>query len=85
MFSFTSLDFVNLETLYYLKNYLLIFVLGIIASSKFIKNINEKFAENEKLANVVGYIKPIVYIILLIISTSFIIDSSSNPFLYFKF
>ena len=85
MFSFTSLDFVNLETLYYLKNYLLIFVLGIIASSKFIKNINEKLAKNEKLSNVVGYIKPIIYIILLIISTSFIIDSSSNPFLYFKF
>ncbi len=79
MFSFNSLDFVNLETLYYLKNYLIIFLLGVVISLKLIKKLDDK------LSKITTYIKPIIYILLLIICTSFIIDSSANPFLYFKF
>jgi len=36
-------------------------------------------------ATFVGSSEPIIYLTLLILSTSFLIDESFNPFLYFRF
>ena len=35
--------------------------------------------------NIISLLEPITYIILLILSTAFLIDESFNPFLYFRF
>ena len=81
MFGLNKLSFTNTETIYYLKNYLIILIISIISSTPLLKLLIQKI-KNEKIINIV---EPIIYIILLILSTAFIIDESFNPFLYFRF
>ena len=38
--------------------------------------------ENKKVFN---YIEPVIYILLFVLSVSYIIDASFNPFSYFRF
>lgn len=71
MFGFSGLSLINHETIYYLRSYGLILVLGIMFST----NV---FSRYKKL-------DLIILPILLLLSTGFLIDSSFNPFLYFRF
>ncbi|MGL4873370.1 MAG: MBOAT family O-acyltransferase [Clostridium sp.] len=64
--------------LYYLENYGVILIIGIVLSTPMIKNLYEKFIKNEIL-------KTIILMIIFILSISYIVDSSYNPFLYFRF
>ena len=81
MFGLNKLSFTNTETIYYLKNYLIILIISIISSTPLLKLLIQKI-KNKKIINIA---EPIIYIILLILSTAFIIDESFNPFLYFRF
>ncbi len=72
---------VSAESLYYLKSYLVILLIGIIGSTPIIKN----FVNNEKLQKVMNVLEPIFLLLILTICTSYIIDGSFNPFLYFRF
>lgn len=74
-------SFVSLESIYYLKSYLVVLIIGIIGSSKLPANI----ATSDKLKKLTNVIEPIFLLIILVISTSYIIDSTFNPFLYFRF
>lgn len=85
MFGLNNLSFTNIETNYYLKNYLLVLIIGIIASTPIIKNLISKLRSYKIMDNIISILEPITYIILLIICTAFIIDESFNPFLYFRF
>ena len=38
-----------------------------------------------KLKILINILEPIYYILLLILTTAFLIDASFNPFLYFRF
>lgn len=72
---------VSLESIYYLKSYFIVIVLGIIGATPILKNIISK-VNNQKLINI---LEPICLLCILVISTSYIVDSSFNPFLYFRF
>lgn len=85
MFGLNNLSFTNIETNYYLKNYLLVLIIGIIASTPIIKNLISKLRSYKIMDNIISILEPITYIILLIMCTAFIIDESFNPFLYFRF
>ena len=76
--------FINNVTLYYLKGYVLFIVLGVIGSTNYVKNLVIKISngKGKKIINILG---PIYLLILLIIVTMYLIDSSYNPFLYFRF
>ena len=84
MFNLTNIDFVNKETIYYLKSYLTLLVVSIIAATPLVKNIIVKL-QTTKLNKIINILEPLVYIVLLILSTAFLIDESFNPFLYFRF
>ena len=85
MFGFEGLPLLTNETIYYIKNYLIVFTLGVIISTPLIKNIITKLKENKKANKIINVLEVIMYIALLIISTAFIIDESFSPFLYFRF
>ena len=74
MFLLNEIDFINLETIYYLKNYVIVIVIAILAATPICKKIS-----------CFKFLEPIYYIGLLIVVTAFLIDSSFNPFLYFRF
>ena len=81
MFFINKLDLINKETIFYLKDYLLIILISILCATPLIKNIFNKINKIKYL----NLIEIITYLILFILSISFIIDASFNPFLYFRF
>ena len=85
MFGLGNLKFINFETIYYLKNYIVIFIIAGIASTPLIKKITDKMSENKKMKTILGVFETIGYMCLLIICTSFLISDSFNPFIYFRF
>ena len=72
---------VSAESIYYLKSYFVVIIVGIIGTTPIMKNI---FA-NKKDHKFINCLEPVFLILVLIISTSYIIDGSFNPFLYFRF
>ena len=80
MFGLGNLYFTNIETNYYLKNYIFIILTAIICSISY-KKIYTKIKDNK----VFSIIEPIIIIILFILCTAYIVDESFNPFLYFRF
>lgn len=77
MFGFNNLKWVNTETIYYLKNFSVFLIISIILSTPIVKLIKQKI--NKPIIEYVGCF------ILLVIVTSYLVSSSSNPFLYFRF
>ena len=73
LFNFNNLF--NNESLYYLKNYGFILIVGIILSTPIFKKI--------KLKN--SFILSSVYIIIFVLSTASLVTDTFNPFLYFRF
>ena len=72
---------ISSESLYYLKSYFIVLLVGIIGATPLVKNI----IKSKKLSKISNYLEPVFLVIVLIISTSYIIDGSFNPFLYFRF
>ena len=71
----------SIESLYYFKSYLIVLIISIIGATK----IPKKIATNKKIEKIINIIEPIYLLIILIISTSYIVDGSYNPFIYFRF
>lgn len=84
MFGFGKIPLSGTETIYYLKNYTVLLIIAIISSTPLLSNIVKKI-QATKLKKVLNILEPILYITMLILSTSFLIDESFNPFLYFRF
>jgi len=84
MFNLTNIEFINNETIYYLKSYLVLLIVSLIAATPLVKNLIIKLKET-KLNKIINILEPLTYIALLVLSTAFLIDASFNPFLYFRF
>lgn len=74
MFGFKGLPIIDVNFLYYLTNYIVVFVVGIICATP----IAKKIVENK-----------LIYTFILFgiyfLSVAYLVDSSFNPFLYFRF
>ena len=75
-------NFISKESLYYFKSYLVVFIVAIIGATPIFKNIIQNRKNIDKFINI---LEPIYLLIIFVISTSYIIDGSFNPFLYFRF
>lgn len=85
MFNFKNLILYNEFSIYYLKSYTVILLISIIGATPLVKNIIERIRKSFIGDSFISIINPILNIILLIIVTSYLIDGSFNPFLYFRF
>lgn len=81
MFGIGQSSIISEECFYYLKSFLGLFVIAAIGSTPIVKNISIKITENKFLA----FLEPLVLTVLFIVCTAYLIDSSFNPFLYFRF
>ena len=70
---------------YELKNYALIFLLCIIGSGNFMKNLYDKLKRSFSMSKVLSNVMPLVQTAMMLICTAFLVDASYNPFLYFRF
>ena len=85
LFSFSSLKFSNDFIIYYIRSYGVILVGGLVLCTPLIKNAINKLRENKILNYIINIFEVIVLVLILVVITSMLIDSSYNPFLYFRF
>ena len=81
LFGFGGLPAVTPETLYYLKSYGLLFILGFIGSTPVVKLAAQKVSETK--AGPV--LEMLTLAALLLVCTGYLVDGSFSPFLYFRF
>ena len=85
MFGAGGIAFSSAETLYHLKSYAVLLVMALVGATPVVKTLAIKFSESKKLGKIANVIEPVMIAVLLIVVTAFLVDSSSNPFLYFRF
>lgn len=81
LFGVNNIPIISEESIYYLKSYFMIIVIGIIGATPILKQATN----SNKISKVINCMEPIFLLIILIISTSYIVDGSFSPFLYFRF
>ena len=81
LFGFGGLPAVTPETLYYLKSYGLLFILGFIGSTPVVKLAAQKVSETK----VGPVLEMLTLAALLLVCTGYLVDGSFSPFLYFRF
>lgn len=85
LFSFSSLKFSNDFIIYYIRSYGVILIGGLVLCTPLIKNVINKLRENKILNYIINIFEVIILVLILVVITSMLIDSSYNPFLYFRF
>ena len=81
LFGFGGLSVISAETVYYLKSYAVLFVLGIIGCTPLVKKAALRIVRSK-----VGTAAQIAAMLaLLIVCTAYLVDGSFSPFLYFRF
>lgn len=81
LFGFGGIPLTGRESLYCLRSYSLLFLLGILGATPLVRNIACRISKNpagaalEQLAMILG----------LLVCTAYLVDGSFNPFLYFRF
>lgn len=78
---FSINNFINNGTIYYIKSYAVLLILGVIGSTPIIKKLYEKY-KGKKLFDI-AYL--VIIFSLFIICIAYLVDASYNPFLYFRF
>jgi len=81
MFGLTDKPLINVETIYYIKSYAVIFIIAIIGATPIVKNL----ISGEKIIKIRNVLEPIVHLTLMLIVTAYLVDGSFNPFIYFRF
>ena len=74
--------FVDSNFIYYIKNYLILLIILIIASRPFVYN---KFSKLKKNDNSWAIIAAIIEFSMFVIVIAYLLNASYNPFLYFRF
>lgn len=83
LFGFGSMPLVNNEALYVLTNYIVIFLIAAICSIPIYHRLTKILKPFQ--SNVTRWSTSFVYVILFLISVAYLVDSTYNPFLYFRF
>ena len=68
----------NTEWIYYLQNYIIIIIIGVLCSTPMVTSIWNRLKINK-------YVSTLILISIFILSVAYLVDSSYNPFLYFRF
>ena len=85
LFGMNGEVFINDYTLHYLKSYLPILIIALFGATPFIKALIDKLRKNKYANNIINILEPILIVMILFVVTSYLIDNSYNPFLYFRF
>lgn len=82
---FRAETFIDEGVIYYLKSYLPLLIVSLFGVTPLIKNIYIKIGKNKNVSKILNILEPVFLLLLLVIVTAYLIDSSYNPFLYFRF
>lgn len=85
LFGAAGVSAVNPISLYYLRSFAVVFLIGIVGATPLPKRIVEQLGSTRAGAMVVDVLEPLVLVSVLAVSTGYLVDGSFNPFLYFRF
>ena len=85
LFGANSIRVIDEYTIYYLKSYLITFIIAIIGATPIAKNIIEKLKAKPKINKIINVLEPIAMVAVILIVNAYLVDNSYNPFLYFRF
>ncbi len=85
MFGGAGLPAVTAETLYYLRSYAMVLILGVVGATPLMKKLVARIQAGRVGGNVLNALEPVLLLAALVVCTAFLIDGSFNPFLYFRF
>ena len=81
MFGFAGVPLVNGESLYYLRSYAPLFLMGIVGATPIVRDTARKVEEKPW-----GAVPEVLLMaLLLIVCSAYLVDGSFSPFLYFRF
>lgn len=80
MLGTSGAKFLSAQVLYYLKNYAVILMVLVFAALPMGKAIYGKMKEQIKCV-----FEPVAIVLMLLVCTAYLVDSTYNPFLYFRF
>ena len=81
LFGLNGVPLVTAETLYYLRSYGVLFILGFVGATPLVKNLAIRLEKTTAGA----VLEPILTIAALLVCTAYLVDGSFSPFLYFRF
>ena len=81
MFGGLHIPFLTTETVYYLRSYAMLLILGIVGATPLCRNLARRLGQS-RLSLV---LRPAAAAALLLVCTAYLVDGSFNPFLYFRF
>ena len=82
MFALNAIDIYNFEAIYTLKSNSVLLLISGIGVVPLFKNIYERYSN---IIFIRAVTMPVFYVVVLMVSIAYLIDSSFNPFLYFRF
>ena len=85
MFGGGSLPLISAESLYYLRSYLVLFLIAIVGATPLPKLAVCALRKTKTGDLAVSIAAPVVLVLLLLLATAYLVDGSFNPFLYFRF
>ena len=81
MFGFAGVPLVNAESLYYLRSYAPLFLMGILGATPIVRDTARRIGEKPW-----GAVPEVLLMaLLLIVCSAYLVDGSFSPFLYFRF
>ena len=85
LFGFGGHSLVSTESVYALRSYAVVFIIGIIGATPLAAKLIAKLRTKEAVGKVINVAEPFVLVLLLAVCTAYMVDGAFNPFLYFRF
>lgn len=85
MFGIGGIPFWSKETAYYITGFAFVLIIAVIGATPLVKSIVLKIKKTRTGLMVCNILEPIFVIAMLLIVTSYFVDGSFSPFLYFRF
>ena len=85
LFGAGGLPLWSADTAYYLSGYAFVFIIALVGSTPVVKNTVLKLKSYDKINAIINVIEPVFVVTMLLIVTSYFVDGSFSPFLYFRF
>ena len=81
LFGLAGVPLVTTETMYYLRSYAFLFLIGIVGATPVVRDCAARIS----CTKVGAILEPVFMLAMLILCTAYLVDGSFSPFLYFRF
>ena len=81
MFGFGGVPAVTGETLYYMRSFAVLFVLGFVGATPVVRDTASRIYKTK----IGALLEPVILLLLFVVCSAYLVDGSFSPFLYFRF